>query len=254
MAHAQPAQQVEQEIQAHIRHIQYWRFEYSPDDTVFKVQVSQQDSIDNANRMLLNYLMDACRKQPQTLKYDFKLPENSDLQIATSDDKMFRIYSWNILKDTSVQYYSSVAQYETSRGVGTSVINNANALDKQAYSGESYLRIYSINGNGRKYYLPVYKAIISEKDAMNGIAAYYIDGHTLKEADMFKAGEKTVKRIEYNYDISANFDLRKMKELSTIYIDKGKLYIPVIDGTKVTGKWLVYNFNGEKFVLDTNAK
>ena len=45
-----------------------------------------------------------------------------------------------------------------------------------------------------------------------------------------------------------------MKEKYVIYMSKQKLYIPAADGDKLNGNWIVYSFDGQKFVSDKNSK
>ena len=45
-----------------------------------------------------------------------------------------------------------------------------------------------------------------------------------------------------------------MKESYVLHMDKQKLYVPLVEGDKLNGKWQVYIWNGNKFVYDKNAK
>lgn len=250
-ATAQSVQQIEQDILAHLQHIQYWRFEYAAEDTSFSGEVNQEDSIRNANKLLLDYLVNTGKNKPEMLKADLKMPENSDFKIVNSDDRKFRIYCWDVQAGLQNHYYNVVAQYEANNETGTSIINQVpDNITDATPTGANYVSVYAVSGNGgKKYYMPFYSNL--GVNVTKGIAAYAIDGG-LNRVNLYRVGDKMMDAIEYHYDQSANYDFKKMKERYTIHIEKQKLYVPVMDGLQVTGKWLVYSWNGEQFVSDKN--
>lgn len=251
-SHAQSAQQIQQDLLIHLQHIQYWRFEYSADDTTFSTPVNQDDSIANANKQLLNYLLTK-GKSRQMLQAIFKLPENSDLKIATSPDGKMRIYSWDAQMGINTHYYHAVALYETTTGVETTLLNEVpKQITESTAVGGSYYDIQTItSNNGKKYYLSFYSCLAD--NITKGVTAYSIN-NTLSAADVFRVADKPLNLIEYTYNQAANYDFKKMKERYTIHIDKQKLYVPEMDGADISGKWLIYVWNGEQFVFDKNAK
>lgn len=251
-ATAQSVQQIEQDILAHLQHIQYWRFEYAAEDTSFAGEVNQDDSIRNANKQLLNYLVNTGKNKPEMLKADFKIPENSDFKIVNSDDRKLRIYCWDVQAGLQNHYYNVVAQYEADRGTSTSIINEVpDNITDATPTGVNYVSIYAINGNGgKKYYMPLYSNL--GVNVTKGIAAYTIDDG-LNSVNLYRVGDKLVDVIEYHYDQSTNYDFKKMKERYTIRIEKQKLYVPVVAGVQMTGEWQVYSWNGAQFVSDKNG-
>ncbi len=245
-AQAQSVQQIEQEIQAHLNHIQFWKFEYSPEDTVFKMQVNPEDSLLKANIELENYLLNIGRKQPASLRAKITLPENSDMKIVSSDDGVIRVYSW----DTHIAEhpFGTIIQFESGAGVKTIAIMDLKTLLPK---GKIYQRIFTVAANsGRKYYLMVSSKPTSENNVEKEIEVQTIIGDKLQTADVL-AGSSS-KKYEYNY--SSNYDFRKMREEYDLRYEKGKLYIPQVRDYKMTGRYDVYNFDGEKFVLDAGAK
>ncbi|HEY1030431.1 MAG TPA: hypothetical protein VGD89_01575 [Flavipsychrobacter sp.] len=253
-ATAQPSvAQVEQELIGHLNRIQYWRFEYSPEDTSFAGEVSPADSLNDANRKLEAYLLQVAESQPALLKANLKIPENADLKIVNSDDKKLRIYCWDTQTGGTMKVYRAVAQYEDNGRVKSMLLDGGANSKEDMNPGQSYLSIYTLNA-GKKYYLPVYTAIYSTKDVMKGIRALAVEGGELKPAVIFETNNTTVDKIEYTYDYAANYDFKKMKESYVLHMDKQKLYVPLVEGDKLNGKWQVYIWNGNKFVYDKNAK
>lgn len=241
------AQNAEKELNAHLQHIQYWRYEYSAEDTSFPGEVNQDDSVKNANRQLLQYLLSEGKRKTELLKADIKLPENSDLKYVTSEDKKLRIYCWDIQAGLSTHYYNAVAVYETNGALQTTVMNEVpETIVESTPTGYMYTSVDAVAGNGGvKYYLPFFTAQSVEQGVTKGVQALSIKD-VLKDALVF-GGSAIVK---YSYDHASNYDFKKMKERYTIHLEKGKLLVPVVESKNVTGKWLVYVWNGEQFNKD----
>ncbi|MBS1774482.1 MAG: hypothetical protein JST82_16615 [Bacteroidetes bacterium] len=254
--YAQPSvQDIEQKLADHMKHIQYWRFEYSPDDTSFAGNVNPDDSLAAANKSLLTYLQDICTRQPATLQAIFKSLDGTDLKIVTSDDKKFRIYCWDSQTGNSNTHnYNIIAQYETNAGTKTQVLNDvSHIVGDGPEPGVSYTSILSIDASRKKYYMPVYNGI-QTGITTKGISAYYIDNQKLADAVIFYGPFDNTSKLEYHYDYAANYDFKKMKEEITVHLDKQKLYLPVAENNKLTGKWMVYVYDGEKFVYNKDEK
>jgi hypothetical protein len=131
--------------------------------------------------------------------------------------------------------------------------------DVSKYTGDGpdpgvvYTTINSINSSRKKYYLPMYTGTAASGNMMKGICAYDIEGDKLQDAPIFHGEYGPTSKIEYSYDYSANYDFKKMKEEYVLHLDKQKLYVPEVASEKVTGNYMIYNFDGEKFVYDKNA-
>lgn len=251
-AQAQSVQQVEQDILGHLKHIQYWRFEYSPEDTIFKSPVNADDSIAVANQMLLEYLVNISGRQPQILRYEFKLPENSDMKIATSDDGRIRMFSWDTHTGEHEHDYHTVYMYLTGSGIkALPDMQFNNKSDSRKPAGNCYQKIYLISDG---YYLAVSSDMLNDNNTLKKIVALKIDGTQLQPATLFSNDGQLLQDIQYTYNYSSNYDFRKMKEEFDVRYENSKLIVPEVADYKMTGKYKVYNFNGEKFVLDKNAK
>lgn len=241
------AQNAEKELNAHLQHIQYWRYEYSAEDTSFPGEVNQDDSVKNANRQLLQYLLSEGKRKTELLKADIKLPENSDLKYVTSEDKKLRIYCWDIQAGLPTHYYNAAAVFETGGALLTAVINEVpESIVESTPTGYMYTEIATITGNGgAKYYLPFFTAQSVEQGVTKGVQAFTLNGG-LKESMIL--GSSAI--IKYSYDHASNYDFKKMKERYTIHLEKGKLLVPVVESKNVTGTWQVYMWNGEQFNKD----
>lgn len=241
------AQNAEKELNAHLQHIQYWRYEYSAEDTSFPGEINQDDSVKNANRQLFQYLLSEGKHKTELLKADIKLPENSDLKYVTSEDKKLRIYCWDIQAGLPTHYYNAIAVFETSVALQTAVMNEVpENIVESTPTGFMYTEIAAIAGNGgTKYYLPFFTAQSVEQGVTKGVQSFTLNGG-LKESMVF--GGAAI--IKYSYDHASNYDFKKMKERYTIHLEKGKLQVPVVESKNVTGTWQVYIWNGEQFNKD----
>lgn len=229
----------EQQVKTYLDRIQYWRYQYSPEDSGVNPNASSQDSLNIANKELTAFILNrnASSIQPS------KALEEAGLMIISSDDKKLRIYSWNTETGDEQHKYSSVSEYKTASGLKTTVNPGIS----------QYTQLYTI-GSGKKYYLAVYSNILSIKDALKGVRVFVINEDELLEAKIFRINTELTDKIEYIYDYSANFSFKKMKEEHVILFEKQKLYIPEVKEDKITGTQLVYVFDGNEFVYDKNSK
>ncbi len=89
---------------------------------------------------------------------------------------------------------------------------------------------------------------------MKGIRVLSISNNKPEPQNIIRTATELTDHIEYTYDYSANFSFKTMKETNVIHLEKQSLYIPEVSGGNMTGKWLVYVFDGKEFVYDKNAK
>lgn len=238
---AQSAQEIQ--INNYLNQVQYWRYQYSPEDSGVNPDANPVDSLVAANAALQQYLL-------TTPVLNQNLSLNEDMTISTSDDHKLRIFSWDTeTGKEGVHIYTAIAQYESGNTVKMIV------LDDIHKSGVLYPAIYTVMTGNNHIYLPVFARTDAEKDAMKGIQALSLQNGTLSAAPIFMADNgNTLNKLSYTYDYFSNYDYKKMKEKYVIYMSKQKLYVPAADGDKLNGNWLVYSFDGQKFVLDKNSK
>lgn len=252
-ARAQSPLEVEAKIKEWVGGINYWRFQYSAEDTSFGHEVVARDSIFAKNAQLMQYLLTTAPKVPGILKRKFELPDDVDMNIISTEDKKLTLFCWNTHTGTMADFYNAVALYETADGVKTlKIAEVVNEGTVQKASGEYYDVLAITNNKGERCYIMLARLKMAEKDMLNIVASYIVQGNQLKTAELFLGGTSAGKYITYMYDYMSNYDFEKMKEINTIHLSKNgkKLYIPEVDSNIMTGKWQVYNFDGSKFVYD----
>lgn len=208
---------------------------------------------DDYNQPLFDYLIKVLNSQPNTLKESFSTLNNpSKLTIVTSADKRFRIYSWDDMDGGTMRSYSSIIQYKASDGIHAIALYNE-AMDNPNNDTPSYFysNIYTIKTkSGKTVYLALRKAIFSTRDVSTGIQAFTIENNKVQDTiHFFKTRTNSLNSFDcyyvYGYD---------QKPVIHFSADKKYLYVANIDYETPILNWLVYKFDGYKFVYDHNEK
>lgn len=83
----------ETELLSHFKKLPYWAFYYS--NYGIDTTVSPSDSLEMENTIFQKGLLNYTTKYPETLSGDFSPFVKEGLILASSDDGLFRIYSWD---------------------------------------------------------------------------------------------------------------------------------------------------------------
>ena len=221
---------------------------------------NRDDSLKAINKSLVNYLKTVGEKNPATLTAKFKSKEW--VNILTSADGLFRIYSWDVCKDGTAKSYDAVFQYRSNKKVVTFVMGDA-SVDEDSEgvvcSGEYYYKLYTIHtkDSGNVYLVLGYSSYASGYGG-NSLTAYKLrNGEFIGAYPFFKTAKTTVGEINFQYDLEAPINENKKAEMPDIRLSKDKqtIYIPVITRhDEITKRDLIYKFDGNRFVYDKNAK
>jgi len=204
------------------------------------------DSIEKYCEQLRNKTIEALSKNPATLKYPFKmLIDSNAFEIVTSEDSLFRIYSWDKWTGGTWHFYDIIYQFSSKGKVYTEPL-----VLEEGDGGAFYSEIFTLKNGTKTYYLAVSNASFSSKDAVQSIEIFSIENGVLnKNVKLIKTGEGMIGSISVEFDFFSVVD-RPERPLKLIKYDKNKkiIYIPVVyeDG-KVTNKFIQYKFNGKYF-------
>lgn len=222
----------------------------------------QFDSLLVANENLADFIINTTQRVDM-ISMPLNDLKGSGINILTSDDKNFRIYCWNTETGGTMRFYNAIAQYRSSNGIKTAVLNRVDAkVSAEDFDpGYWYNRLHTVTDNkGKAYYLPIYVGVYSSSDHLDGIKAFTIDNGQLNDSvKIFKTTKSSINSIEYAYNSYTysykGYDDKKDRDFYKIHMndEKTKVYIPLISEEKFTGRWLIYVFNGEQFVYDKNA-
>lgn len=179
----------------------------------------------------------------ETLIYDFNaLKEQTNIKVATSTDKKFRVYSWDNNSGGTMRFFNQIVQFTSTNGTITHL--NLNSDDSQAFIS----KIYSLqNEKNETIYFQISNTISSTKDVGQSIDAYKIDTSELIPTDVFNTGKKQTNYIRVDYDFFSVVD-RPERPVELITLKDGILNIALVNEEgKVTAKNLVYEWNGNNF-------
>ncbi len=250
---AQTPYDVEQQIKSYMERIEYWKFKYEPEDTSFGYEVDRYDSLSYINDELYDYLRDVCGTMPQLMSYNMNI---EDMKIVTSNDKKLRTYSWERYERDDNHHYDAIMQLITEHGS----YGHANQYVGDKKVSRFYEDIYTIKTkDGKTIYLLKSKSIHSNNLMQKAITSYVLTQEKkdpIVRVNAFQKDKTTLSFIDYYYDYLSNYSFEDTKEEFDIHLSKNnkKLYIPLVDGDMMTGDWLVYVFNGYKFVYSKKAK
>lgn len=238
--YAQPPQKIEQELLTSFRQLQYWAF-YKPGDQL----ISRYDSIEQANAAFRKNLLTYTSYVRSTFTYDFKELEKEGLVIKTSEDGLFRIYSWDSWTGGSAHKFETVFQYR----IDNKLFSKAAVYD-EGNMGRWYSNIYELKDDNKTYYIGLFHEVYSSKDNYQGVKLFCIENNKLNESvRLFKTKTGLRNELGFAYDFLSVAE-RPERPVKLIYYDEDddRLHLTVVkeDG-KVTKQVITYQFTGKYF-------
>jgi TPR repeat protein len=220
--------------------------------TAYKKITDERDSEARNYDSLTKYNYDFAQKLSKyisetspSLNYKFESLQSVGVDLVTSDDGLFRIYSWDTWQGGSMHDYASAFQYKF-KG---KVYADAEPDTSEGNFGLFYSQIFTVEANSKTYYLAVSNGVYSNKDRGQSIQAFTIENGKLNNVKLFKTNSGLVNSISFEFDFFSVVD-RPERPLKLIKYDgrTKTLYIPIVheDG-KVTNKFITYRFNGKYF-------
>jgi hypothetical protein len=206
-----------------------------------------EDSLDAANKSFAERLISIIMKYPAALTYNF--PELVQLNIATSADQKFRIYSWDDETGGTMRRFYNVCAYQSDKLYATLINDTSDDWDP----GLLYLRIYTLETDGRKVYIAKALAIESSAWIADGVQLFEIKNNTIVNPELFKGdtGMESILFSEYSLQSVFNSEHSSSSEedkLVTCSKDGKTIKMKSADdyGNPLK-KWDVYRFNEKRF-------
>lgn len=239
----QDIKQIDKQLRAAMHKINYWAFYEGDND-----KISPSDSLDKANDRFEQLFLRATTN-PSTLNYDFKALQDSGLRIATSEDGLFRIYSWDTWTGGTMHFFRNVFQYKA----GNKVISKSNRTSKKEESeaGSLYNEINDIASGNKQYYLAHKVSVYGSAYTYQAIQVFSIDNEKLNDtAKLIKT--KTGIRNQLGYEVDRTSSANSDDNIPDyeIHYDKATktISIPLIQASgKVTKQRILYRFTGKYF-------
>ncbi len=214
----------------------------------FRFNNTQLDSIWTENLSFRNKLEFYTSNFPSSLTHPFDSLQGENIYIASSKDKMFRIYSWDTWQGGTMHIFENVIQYKSEGKVYSQTF-----YDSSEY-GDNYIPFYSqiftLNTEGKTYYLAIANGVYSTKYVSQSLKIFTIENGSLNDSVKLIKSEKTlVNSIDLHFDFFSVVD-RAERPLRLIkYDEKLKLFsVPIVrDEEIVTDKYELYKFTGQYF-------
>jgi len=227
-------------------------------ETEMQKGIDSYDSMVIISKNLLDYLKIALKKQPASISADFKV-KNTGMNILTSDDGKVRIYCWYVGRGGTALSFDALIQYKTSTGTKVKVLNDdSKRTERDILTGSCYTKLYTYQTNDSgTVYLEIDHVVAWNAGGEYNAGAFAIKNNKLLwGVPFFKTSTKTKSSIGYEYDLSSKKNSKlDFKDINIkVSDDKQTLSIPLTtsDGI-ITGKYLVYKFDGNEFVFDKSA-
>ncbi len=235
-----PRRIVEEDLDRSFKKIDYWERQRDKDTTM-----AWSDSLENANDVFGKKLKYYTEKYPSTIFDPFDSLVKNHMDISTSKDDLFRIYSWDTQTGGTMHFFENVMQYNS----GTITKAIIDTPKREGDNRPNYNKIYIFKRNGKTYYLSIFLYIGSTKDMTEGVHIFTIENSKLTDAKLIKTHSGLHSELSYDYDfgsvVNVDFDKRP-----AIRFDNAAdtIYLPLVDGNrKLTKKSIIYKFTGMYF-------
>ena len=205
------------------------------------------DSIDRQGSIFREQLIKYTSHYPLTLSLKFD-SLRSKIDILTSSDGLFRIYSWDTWMGGTMHDFENVMQYGHYGKVFIKANKDTNYSSDAGYVYD-FIKLYSIKANNKTYYLGVYVGEFSNQDGGMGIQVFTIDDNGLNDTvKLIKTGTDMQYGIYFNFNFFKMGKVNYIAELIKYDSEKKMIYIPIVteDG-KVTNRYIKYQFSGDYF-------
>jgi hypothetical protein len=235
---AQSQKEIEPYLLKSFKKINYW---YTQSNT--HTSGTAIDSLTEANDKFGRKLQKTTSTYSTTITYRFNSLIKEGLNIISSSDGQFRIYSWDTNTGGTQHFFESVIQYK--KGTKTNAI-----LDTVKEEGDSrplYNRLFTFTTSNNTYYLATYTFVLSLNEFRKGIQIFSIvNGQLNQKVNLIKTSSGLHSQLNYDYHISTIEDY----DDSGISFDSSAktITLPIVNEKGViTDKIITYKFTGRYF-------
>jgi hypothetical protein len=236
---AQTPQAVEADLLKSFKKIEYW------DDQQDKGVDGASESLVDANDEFGNKLKKYAETYPASINMPFNSLKKAQLDIFTSTDGLFRIYSWDTWTGGTMHIFANVLQCKVGDKTKSLLVSNPEEGGAPFYSN-----LYTFKTGGRTYYFGIYGVIESSRYAGTGIRVFAIQNGVLNnDVKIIKTQSGLHSTIFYEYDFGSVVDI-PFEKRPTITFDQvtQTIRIPLVNAkAQVTSKFINYKFNGQYF-------
>ncbi|HEY9002252.1 MAG TPA: hypothetical protein VIM89_12925 [Mucilaginibacter sp.] len=246
---AQTPHQIENDLLKSFKRIDYWEdYRNSNKENVDKSERGN-DSLNKACDTFAEKLKFYTSNYPFTINQEFSSiaqkrnnVTKNRVNILTSTDGLFRIYSWDTRSDGTMYSFSDVIQYKIGEKTKSSLISESDSGQwKYVYY---YSDLYTLNANNKTYYLAIYNGAYTHVEAGQGIQIFAIENGKLNDdIKLIKTGSGLHSQLYYEY----LFDGGKNDDIKYDPVQKTISLPVVVSKGRVTNKRITYKFTGQYF-------
>ena len=236
---AQTPKQIETDLLKSFSRIQYWNTKrYESND----YHAEFEDSLNNANKHFAKKLKYYAEHYPATIMQDFISLKKARLDIETSDDNLFRIYSWDTEEGGTMHSFENVFQYKFGNRM-IAVLDSA----KEGDYCDTYIKVLTVKSHSQSYYIANTLFIESSRYYSEGIQVFAIaNGKLNKHFKAIKTKSGMHSEVSYEYDLSSVNNMNKIPNI--IFDDTQTIKLPIVDiKGRFTGGYITYKFTGKYF-------
>lgn len=241
---AQTPQQIEADLLKSFKKIDYWDNKQRTDTTG---DTSISINLFKANDVLAKKLQSYAIHNPATITYPFTNLKKEHLDVSTSDDGLFRIYSWDTLTGGTMHFFENVFQYK----VGNKTYAVLDTPNEEGDVRPWYTKLYTLRTNGHAYYLALNISIGSTIIYGGSIQVFDIENGRLNDSvKLIKTQSGLHSNLEFDCDLSKSAGKLTLQRYPSIEVDilKQTISIPLIAENGVaTTKHITYKFTGQYF-------
>ncbi|HKG05249.1 MAG TPA: hypothetical protein VKB19_02265 [Pedobacter sp.] len=202
------------------------------------------DSLIKANENFQKMLLRITKSQ-FSLSAEFKMLQDSGMYITSSEDGLFRIYSWDTQTGGTMHVFYTVYQYKS----GDKIFSRA-VRGEHFDAGKFYSKIYTHWNNSKVYYLAISNSIFSTKDCLQEINVFSISNDMLdSKTELIRTSRGMTHRLRVDYDLFSVIDRpERPVELITYNRETKVIQLALVnEDLQVTKKFIRYKFTGEYF-------
>ncbi|MDI1315986.1 hypothetical protein [Flavobacterium sp.] len=236
----------EQKLNHLIEKRNYWMEENEK-----KFQDIASDSMSYYNTAFEKSLLRVTAKNQESIQIKFKTLQENYINILTSSDGNFRIYSWDTFEGGTMHFYRNILQFKTN-GKVYSEIYTTDFQDNSC----SFYDLNQVTSKNKNYY-------ITSSVMVGSSAVYYYEAKVFsienkklnRNASLIKTTSGMKNTVGYDIDFSSEAnrndtsEINKFEYMSLDYDKKNKIILLALlteDGI-VTSKKIKYKFNGVYF-------